>query len=171
MADQAALVALFKAQSLHLALAESCTGGLVASGLASIPGASEVLWGSFVTYTVSAKVRMLGIEPDFIARYGAVSEETALAMALGAKEKSGAEYGLSVTGLAGPGGDGSGLPVGTVWMGLALPGGGTEARRFQYTGGRNDIRGAAASGAVHILFEAASRLLTDRGGRDILIKG
>ncbi|MDR1178636.1 MAG: nicotinamide-nucleotide amidohydrolase family protein [Spirochaetaceae bacterium] len=155
MADQAALVALFRAQSLHLALAESCTGGLIAAGLAAIPGASEVLWGSFVTYTAGAKVTMLGIEPDFIARHGAVSEETALAMARGAKEKSGAEYGLSVTGLAGPGGDGSGLPVGTVWIGLALPGGGAEARRFQYTGERNDIRGAAASDAIDILFGAA----------------
>ncbi|MDR1429910.1 MAG: nicotinamide-nucleotide amidohydrolase family protein [Spirochaetaceae bacterium] len=156
MADEAALVALFRSKSLRLALAESCTGGLIAAGIAAVPGASEVLWGSFVTYTNNAKAAMLGIEPEFIARHGAVSEETSRAMALGAKKKSGAEYGLSVTGLAGPGGDGSGLPVGTVWMGLALPDGAVISRRFQYTGERNGIRRAAASDAVDILFLAAS---------------
>jgi PncC family amidohydrolase len=157
MADEAALVALCTAKSLRVALAESCTGGLVAAGIASVPGASGVLWGSFVTYTAAAKAKMLGIEPGFIERHGAVSGETARAMALGAREKSGAEYGLSVTGLAGPGGDDSGLPVGTVWIGLALPDGRTLSRRFQYSGGRNEIRGAAASDALTFLFEAVSR--------------
>jgi PncC family amidohydrolase len=157
MADEAALVALLTLKSLHVALAESCTGGLAAAGLASIPGASRVLWGSFVTYTAAAKAAMLGIQPEFLARYGEVSKETARAMALGAKEKSGAEYGLSISGLAGPGGDSSGLPVGTVWTGLALPGGGTETECFHYSGERNEIRRAAASDALALLFTAVSR--------------
>jgi PncC family amidohydrolase len=155
MADEAALAALLAVKSLHVALAESCTGGLAASDLASIPGASRVLWGSFVTYTADAKAKMLGIKPEFIERCGEVSEETARAMALGAREKSGAEYGLSITGLAGPGGDGSGLPVGTVWIGLALPDGGVRAECFQYSGERNHIRRAAASDALALLFAAA----------------
>jgi PncC family amidohydrolase len=156
MADEAALVALCAAKSLRVALAESCTGGLVAAGITSVPGASGVLWGAFVTYTADAKAKMLGIEPEFIKCHGEVSGETARAMALGAREKSGTEYGLSVTGLAGPGGDASGLPVGTVWMGLALPDGGALSRRFQYTGGRNEIRGAAVRDALALLFEAVS---------------
>ncbi|MDR0389247.1 MAG: nicotinamide-nucleotide amidohydrolase family protein [Spirochaetaceae bacterium] len=153
MADEAALVALCVSKSLRIALAESCTGGLVAAGLTAIPGASKVFWGSYVTYTAGAKAAMLDIAPELIERHGEVSEETARAMALGAKHKSGAEYGLSVTGLAGPGGDASGLPVGTVWMGLALPDGETGAERFQYSGERNEIRRAAAADAVALLFE------------------
>jgi PncC family amidohydrolase len=158
MADEAALVALLASKSLHVALAESCTGGLAAAGLVSIPGASGVLWGSFVTYTAGAKARMLDIEPEFLKRHGEVSEETARRMALRAKEKSGAEYGLSITGLAGPEGDGSGLPVGTVWIGLALPDGRAGAECFHYSGERNEIRRAAAADALALLFTAVSRI-------------
>jgi PncC family amidohydrolase len=139
----AALLREFTARSLTLALAESCTAGLVADSLACVPGASKVLWGSFVCYTVDAKVRMLGVDAGVAARYGAVSAETASAMAGGALEKSGADAAAAVTGLAGPDGDGSGVPVGTVWIAVCLREGGSEAEVFHFSGARNEVRQAA----------------------------
>jgi PncC family amidohydrolase len=130
------------------AAAESCTAGLAADLIARVPGASRVFWGSFVSYTIDAKVRMLGIEEALIQKFGAVSRETAEAMAEGALEKSGADYALSVTGLAGPGGDGSGLPVGAVWIAAASGKGETRASLFRFTGSRNEIRLAAAKEAL-----------------------
>jgi PncC family amidohydrolase len=130
------------------AAAESCTAGLAADLIARIPGASGVFWGSFVTYSIDAKVRMLGVDRALIEKFGAVSRETALAMAEGALEKSGAGYAVSVTGLAGPGGDGSGLPVGTVWIATASAEGESRASVFTFPGGRNEVRRAAAQKAV-----------------------
>ncbi|MDR1863315.1 MAG: CinA family protein [Treponema sp.] len=130
------------------AAAESCTAGLAADLIARIPGASRVFWGSFVTYSVDAKIRMLGLEEALIRNFGAVSRETALAMAGGALEKSGADYALSVTGLAGPGGDGSGLPVGTVWIATAAAGGEARSSVFRFSGSRNEVRSAAAQQAI-----------------------
>jgi PncC family amidohydrolase len=130
------------------AAAESCTAGLAADLIARIPGASRVFWGSFVTYSIDAKVRMLGIDGALIEKSGAVSRETALAMAEGALKKSGADYAFSVTGLAGPGGDGSGLPIGTVWVAAASAGGESRASVFRFPGERDEIRRAAAQKAV-----------------------
>jgi PncC family amidohydrolase len=137
--------------SLTLAAAESCTSGLVADLLAEVPGASRVFWGSFVTYTLDAKKRMLAVDEALLRAHGAVSRETALAMAKGALEQSGADMALSVTGLAGPGGDGSPTPVGTVWIGTAVRGGAGEASEFHFTGTRNEIRSAAAREALNVL--------------------
>jgi PncC family amidohydrolase len=139
------LVELLSASSRTLALAESCTAGLGADMLARIPGASKALWGSFVCYTVDAKVRMLGLDRAEVERTGAVSGETALAMARGALEKSGAHVAGAVTGLAGPGGDGTAVPVGTVWIALADRGGKCGARLFHFEGSRNGVRNAAAA--------------------------
>jgi PncC family amidohydrolase len=147
------LIRKLTAASRSLAAAESCTAGLVADLLAQVPGASKVFWGSFVCYAAEAKQRMLGIEPEFILRYGAVSGETARAMARGALERSGADTAVSVTGLAGPGDDGSGLPVGTVWIGTVLRGGEPEAVMFHYTGSRNTVRMAAARDALRVLMD------------------
>ncbi|MDR2134663.1 MAG: nicotinamide-nucleotide amidohydrolase family protein [Treponema sp.] len=132
-------------KSLTLALAESCTAGLAADLVARIPGASKVFWGSFVSYTVDAKVSMLGLDRKKIEKYGAVSGETARSMAEGALKKSGASLAGAVTGLAGPGGDGSGTPVGAVWIATAAAEGGTEARLFHCRGSRDGIRRGAAS--------------------------
>jgi PncC family amidohydrolase len=96
------LIRTLASASLSLAAAESCTGGLVSDLLVRVPGASRVFWGSFICYSIDAKRRMLGIGEDLILRFGAVSRETACAMALGALEKSGAGAAVSVTGLAGP---------------------------------------------------------------------
>jgi PncC family amidohydrolase len=141
-----------------VAAAESCTAGLAADLIGRIPGASRVFWGSFVTYSVDAKVRMLGIDRALIEKFGAVSRETALAMAGGALEKSGADYALSVTGLAGPGGDGSGLPVGTVWIATASAKGESRASVFRFQGERNEIRRAAAQKAITELLARLSEL-------------
>jgi len=109
------VIEMFKNRSLTLALAESCTAGLISNMLAEIPGASGVLWGSFVCYTRQAKILMLGLNEKELDAYGLVSRETACSMAKGALHKSGANFGVSVTGIAGPDGDGSCVPVGTVW--------------------------------------------------------
>jgi PncC family amidohydrolase len=144
----AELIETLAASSRTLAAAESCTAGLVADLIARVPGASRVFWGSFVTYSVDAKIQLLGVDADSIRCHGAVSRETAIAMAEGALEKSGADAVVSVTGLAGPDGDGSGQPIGTVWIGIARRGLPGEAVSHRYTGDRNAIRNAAAAGAI-----------------------
>ncbi|MDR0501730.1 MAG: nicotinamide-nucleotide amidohydrolase family protein [Treponema sp.] len=139
-----------------LALAESCTAGLVSALLAETPGASGVLWGSFVCYTKEAKISMLGLDSEKLASCGLVSEETARGMADGALEKSGADIAAGVTGLAGPGAeDASGSPVGTVWIAAALKNGHTRARKFHFTGSRNNVRILAAIAALEEISEAA----------------
>jgi PncC family amidohydrolase len=143
------LVALLREKSLMLAAAESCTAGLVSDRIARVPGASKVFWGSFVCYTARAKNAMLGINGEIFDKYGLVSAETASAMAAGALEKSGADLALSVTGLAGPEGDGSGVPVGTVWIGTALKNGPKTAEIFHFGGSRNELRNKAALEAVN----------------------
>ncbi|MDR1804268.1 MAG: CinA family protein [Treponema sp.] len=155
------LIRLLTARGKMIALAESCTAGLAADMIARFPGASKVLWGSFVTYTADAKTRMLGVPKELIEAHGAVSRPVALAMAEGALERSGASWAVSITGLAGPGGEGAeGAPVGTVWIGLAgIAGAGArpEAKRFLFEGSRNEVRAAAATAALKKLLE---RILT-----------
>lgn len=140
-----------------LALAESCTAGLVADLLARIPGASQTLWGSFVCYTAEAKIAMLGLDPLLLERHGLVSGETARGMALGALEKSGADAAASVTGLAGPDGDGSAVPVGTVWTAAALRGGPVIARKFHFQGSRGEVRLLAAAAVLEELLGVLQR--------------
>jgi len=138
-------------RSLTLALSESCTAGLVSSFIAEIPGASAVLWGSFVCYTPEAKVSMLGIDMALISAHGAVSKETASSMALGALQKSGADITAAVTGLAGPDGDGSNTPVGTVWVAAAQKEGIVKAKEYRFSGGRNEVRIRAAIVVLEII--------------------
>jgi PncC family amidohydrolase len=145
---------------LTLVTAESCTAGLVADLLAAVPGASKVLWGGFICYTEAAKIRMLGVDESLLAQYGAVSRETALAMVNGALEKSSADLAVSVTGLAGPDGDGSGLPVGTVWIGIVRRGEEPAARMYRFAGSRQEVRRAAAREAL----ESLARLLPGLAG-------
>ena len=137
---------------LTLALAESCTAGLVADLLARVSGVSQALWGSFVCYSPAAKQRMLGIPRDFLERYGLVSAETAREMALRARELSGASVAASVTGIAGPGGDGSGLPVGTVWIAAAQQENCRE-KELHFEGTRAEIRIQAAAAVLEELLE------------------
>lgn len=113
-----------------LALAESCTGGHIANRITNVPGASAVLKAGFVTYANDAKTQSLGVEPALIAEHGAVSEPVARQMAEGARRTAGADYALSVTGIAGPGGGSEAKPVGTVFLGLAGPNGTRVVRQL-----------------------------------------
>jgi len=154
----ACLIEKLKAVSQKLVLAESCTGGLISSLLADVPGASGVLWGSFVCYTKEAKVSMLGLKENELSD-GLVSEKTAYSMAAGALQKSGADISAAVTGLAGPDGDGSNVPVGTVWIAAALRGGKINTKLFNFTGSRNEVRLYAACAAL----EEIQEILTIKG--------
>lgn len=139
-------------QKLTIALAESCTGGLIAKRLTDIPGASQVLEFGWVTYSDSAKQNMLGVSPETLQKYTAVSPETALEMAKGAREKSGADIGLSVTGYAGPDGGTEEHPVGTVFIGLSWQGGEKVVcppRRYMRS--REQVRRSSASHALDLV--------------------
>jgi PncC family amidohydrolase len=140
-------------QHYTLALAESCTAGLVADLAARVSGASAVLWGSFVCYSPDAKQRMLGLDGSFLRRHGLVSGDVAREMALHALEKAGTTVAAAVTGLAGPLGDGSDTPVGTVW--IAVAGHGIcRAPEFHFQGTRAEIRMQAAAAVVEELLAA-----------------
>jgi len=118
-----ALLDLCRARKLTIATAESCTGGLVAATLTEIPGSSNVFERGFVTYSDAAKAAMLGVPTLVLARFGAVSRETAEAMARGALAHSPADLAVSITGIAGPGGGSPGKPVGLVHFAAAARGG------------------------------------------------
>jgi len=156
------IVRLLASGGKIIAAAESCTAGLAADLIARVPGASKVFWGSFVTYSPDAKVRMLGVNGELIKNEGAVSRAVALAMAEGALEKSGASLAFSITGLAGPAGDSSEVPIGTVWIGIAVKGGDdgiqSEAKMFRFEGSRNEVREAAAKAALE---EVLRKILTE----------
>lgn len=109
----------FRAQGVNVALAESCTGGMISKILTDEPGSSEILWGSFVTYANEAKTGMLKVQRETLAAHGAVSEEVVREMAEGALTCSGADAAVAVTGVAGPSGGSEEKPVGTLWFGLA----------------------------------------------------
>jgi nicotinamide-nucleotide amidase len=132
-----------KARGHRLALAESCTGGLVAAELTAVPGASAWLESSAVTYTESAKQRWVGVEAEALARHGAVSEVVARQMAKGVRAAANVEWGASVTGFAGPTGGTAENPVGTVYVGIAGPGV-DVVERFYWPFARDLVRRAAA---------------------------
>lgn len=113
--------ALLMARGWHLAVAESCTGGLIGHRITDIPGSSAYYLGSITAYAYEAKVRLLGVSWQTLNQHGAVSRETVLAMAHGIRSALNAEVGLSVSGIAGPGGGTPEKPVGTVWIGLTAP--------------------------------------------------
>jgi PncC family amidohydrolase len=147
------LIARLTAKSLKIVTAESCTGGLLADSLVQVPGASQVFWGGFVTYSVVAKRAILGLDEERIHRYGLVSAEIAGDMAEAALVSSDADVSVSITGLAGPESDGSATPVGTVWIGVAVRGKPADASLLHYCGSRNEIRLAATQDALNIVLE------------------
>jgi nicotinamide-nucleotide amidase len=120
---EAVIVRLLTERKATLALAESCTGGCIANRITNVPGASAVLLAGLVTYSNTAKQKFLGVQGGTLARHGAVSEPVAREMAEGARRQTGADYALSVTGIAGPSGGTPEKPVGTVFLGLAGPAG------------------------------------------------
>ena len=133
-----------------VALAESCTGGKLSTMLTDSPGASGALLEGFVTYSNEAKVRSLGVKEETLRAHGAVSEECAREMAEGARQRTGATWALSVTGIAGPDGGSEEKPVGTVFIGLSGPDG-VAAQRFQFVGDRSWIRTLSCQNALNLL--------------------
>ncbi len=115
------VVQLLVSKKLTLSTAESCTGGLVSAAVVSVSGASEVFGYGACTYANEAKMKLLGVKSETLDTVGAVSEETAMEMAAGIRALSGSDYGVSTTGIAGPGGGTPEKPVGTVWIGVSSP--------------------------------------------------
>jgi len=147
------VVAELRRQSATVAIAESCTGGMVAAALTDVAGCSDVLPEACVTYVDAAKRRSLRIAAGLLERCGAVSEEVARAMAAGVRERAGTTFGLSVTGIAGPGGGAPGKPVGLVHVAVRGPRGELHARRI-HPGDRGSIRRSAVTGALDLLRRA-----------------
>lgn len=148
----AALLEQCRSQGVKVATAESCTGGLLAALLTSVPGSSDVFDCSFVTYSNEAKNRMLGVSHELIAEHGAVSRACALAMAHGAILKSAATLAVSVTGVAGPGGGTTVKPVGLVHFACARRNGATLHREERFGEiGRAGVRTASVEVALELL--------------------
>ncbi len=143
---------LLRQRSLKLSLAESCTGGLLGDRITNLAGSSEYFWGSLVTYAYEAKVALLNVSWDTLNMRGAVSKETVLEMARGARQALGASISLSVSGIAGPGGGMPGKPVGLVWLGLVAPDG-EWTWRCQFSGDRLQNKAASAEKGLQIVFD------------------
>jgi nicotinamide-nucleotide amidase len=152
-----ALLDLCRSKNLKLAAAESCTGGLLAATLTEIPGSSDVFERGFVTYSNAAKAAMLGVPAPTLERFGAVSRETAEAMATGALDRSPADLAVSITGVAGPGGAVAGKPVGLVHF-AAVSRGGRSAYQERKFGdiGRAQVRRVSVLQALAMLHELAA---------------
>ena len=146
----AVIIRLLTERKQTLALAESCTGGGIANRLTNVPGASAVLLAGLVTYSNAAKQKFLGVRAETLAAHGAVSEPTAREMAEGARRETGADFALSVTGIAGPGGGSEAKPVGTVFIGLAGPTGTPVLRQFNPYD-RETFKQATANQALEML--------------------
>jgi nicotinamide-nucleotide amidase len=150
------LLDLCRMRKLTIATAESCTGGLVAAALTDIPGSSDVIDRGFVTYSNEAKHAMLGVSTATLATFGAVSKETATAMAIGALENADVDLAVSITGIAGPGGATPGKPVGLVHVAAAARDGRITHRECRFGAiGRSAVRARSVLEALRMLLELA----------------
>lgn len=147
------------AAGLTIGLAESCTGGLLAAALTDIPGSSACFGLGVVSYSNQAKNRLLGVPQEVLDKYGAVSPETALAMARGIRALAGADIGLAVSGIAGPSGGSPEKPVGLVYIAIATKTG-ERCERNIFRGSRREVRSASRSKALAMVL----RLVTDETG-------
>jgi competence/damage-inducible protein CinA-like protein len=146
-----------RARGLTLATAESCTGGLVAARLTSVPGSSDVFFGSIVSYADEVKAAQLGVPEEVLAAHGAVSAETAAAMAGGARERLGVDVAVAVTGIAGPDGGTPDKPVGLVYLHAAGPGR-ERALDLNVPGDRATVRGRSTVAALHLVRRVVTEL-------------
>lgn len=152
----ARIIAAFGARRLTLATAESCTGGLIVGALTEISGSSAVVDRGFVTYSNQAKIDLLGVGPETLERYGAVSRQTAMEMVEGALERSGCGVAVAVTGIAGPDGGTAEKPVGLVHLAARSRNGPLLHREMRYGDiSRSEIRLATVRTALEMLIEAA----------------
>jgi PncC family amidohydrolase len=143
---------LLRAHGLRLAVAESCTGGLIGHRLTNVAGSSTYYQGSVTAYAYEAKVRLLGVRWETLEKHGAVSLETAIEMARGVRIALAADLGLAVTGIAGPGGGTPEKPVGTTWVGLSSPWD-EFARLFYWEGKRIENKESSAQAALQLLVD------------------
>ena len=148
---------LLRARGLKLATAESCTGGLIADKITDVPGSSDYFLGGFVSYAYEAKVASLGVSWDTLKAHGAVSRETVLEMARGARRALGADLAISVSGIAGPGGGLPDKPVGATWIGLAAPDG-ERAEGFYWKGNRRENKELSAQAALKMVIECLKKM-------------
>lgn len=146
-APESRLVKLLLEKDLQITCAESCTGGMIASRLVNVPGVSEILMESYVTYSNEAKHRLLGVEQEALSKYGAVSQQVAFQMAEGAARAAGADAAIAVTGIAGPGGGTAQKSVGLVYIGTYLCGN-IRVTENHFLGERYEIRRQAAEAAL-----------------------
>jgi PncC family amidohydrolase len=153
---------LLRRRGLKLVLAESCTGGLVGHRITNIPGSSDYYLGSVTAYAYEAKERLLGVRHETLLQYGAVSQETALEMARGVRQALAPDFGLhavigiSITGIAGPGGGMPNKPVGLVWIGMSTPDG-DQAWENHWQGDRVENKSLSAEKALQLLMEYLGR--------------
>lgn len=139
-------------QGKTLVTAESCTGGSIGAALTAVPGSSRVYKGGIISYTNDVKINQLGVPAEILDRVGAVSAEVACAMAAGVRKVLNADVAISVTGLAGPGGDEYGNPVGTVYIGYADDRS-CVSERFLFEGDRESVRKQAVESALKMVIE------------------
>lgn len=142
-----------RASGRTVGTAESLTGGLVAAVLTEVPGSSDAVRGGIVSYAAAVKRDVLGVDAEAVERFGVVSEQTARAMAEGARRELRCDVAVAVTGIAGPGGAEPGKPVGTVWLGVA-DGAGCRARLLSFAGGRREVREQTVRAALEALLES-----------------
>ena len=145
------VASMLVAQGLSVAAAESCTGGLMLGRLTDRPGASAYVRGGFVVYADDLKRELAGVPAELLERHGAVSEEVAVALAKGARERAGADIGIGITGVAGPDGGTPEKPVGLVWIALCAADGRELVRRVDQRGNRADIRERTTTSTMHLL--------------------
>ena len=139
-------------QGKTLVTAESCTGGMIGAALTAVPGASQVYKGGVISYTNEVKQNVLGVDERLLHTYGAVSQQTAGAMASGVRKLLKADYAISVTGLAGPGGDEFGHEVGTVFIGFESAQG-RIVKQYHFSGDREQIRQQTVQAALYLILE------------------
>ncbi len=150
---------LLRARGLKLATAESCTGGLIADRITNVPGSSDYFLGGFVSYAYEAKVASLDVSWSTLKTFGAVSRETVLEMARGARRALAADIAISVSGIAGPGGGLPNKPVGTTWIGLSAKDSERAELEF-FKGDRLDNKSKAADSALRMLMEYLTGIVT-----------
>lgn len=144
-------IAVLNQKSMQIVTAESCTGGLIAGALTSVPGSSEVVHGGFITYANLAKQQMIGVPEQILNEHGAVSEQTARCMADGARAATGVDVAIAVTGIAGPGGGSAEKPVGLVYIGCAAASGTYTQKHLFGDIGRDDIRSETILAALTLV--------------------
>jgi nicotinamide-nucleotide amidase len=152
---EAALGARLVKKRLTVAVAESCTGGLLGSRLTSVPGSSAYFLGGVIAYANSVKTRRLGVPSSLLKEHGAVSAECAAALARGARREIGADVGVAITGVAGPDGGTKEKPVGLVFVAVSGPGREEAVKRLEINGPREAVRSRAATAALRLAFDAA----------------